>query len=580
MAVQLSGIGVSRGIAIGRAHLLERHHLDVTEYRITEDLIEAEVERFRLALGGAREQLRGIRGRIPPDTSADIVEFIDTHLLMLEDSTLTVAPELLIRNQGINAEWALKQQRDALVQVFEAMDDAYLRTRKDDIDHVVSRIQRLLVHDEKVQDLGAADHLKGSIVLADELTPADAVLLYHQGAAGFITEYGGPLSHTAIVARSLRIPTLVGVHNIHRYIQDGETLILDGQEGLVLAGADAPVLEHYRQRQAEELERAHVLVKTRYEPACTQDGVSIRLLGNIELLEDVEEVIDAGAEGVGLYRTEFLYMNREDTPDEEEQLEHYRAVIDQLRGRPLTIRTLDLGADKALDQETAHHCANPALGLRAIRLCLHDPSLFRPQLKAVLRAAALGPVEMMLPMLSSLGELRQALALIAEVKQELAAEGKDFDAAMPVGGMIEVPAAALAADMFAAELDFLSIGTNDLIQYTLAIDRVDDEVNYLYDPTHPAVLDLIRRIIQAGARHKVPVSMCGEMAGDPLYSRLLLGLGLNSFSMQASSLLEVKHLIRQTRLDRIMEPVETLMQTWDPDRRAELLAQIQNLQCT
>ncbi|HSH28808.1 MAG TPA: phosphoenolpyruvate--protein phosphotransferase [Thiohalobacter sp.] len=580
MAVQLSGIGVSRGIAIGKAHLLERDHLDVTEYRINADLIDAEVERFRRALGGAREQLRGIRGRIPPDTSADIVEFIDTHLLMLEDSTLTVAPELLIRKQGINAEWALKQQRDALVQVFEAMDDAYLRTRKDDIDHVVSRIQRLLVHDENVRDLSAIDHLRGTIVLADELTPADVVLLYHQGVAGLVTEYGGPLSHTAIVARSLRIPTIVGVHNIHRYLQDGEPLILDGQEGMVLAGADALMLEHYRQRRHEDQERLHTLVKTRLEPACTLDGVCVQLFGNIELTEDVEEILEAGAEGVGLYRTEFLYMNREDTPDEEEQLEHYREVIEQMQARPLTIRTLDLGADKALDTEAAHHCTNPALGLRAIRLCLHDPGLFRPQLKAVLRAAALGPVRMMLPMLSSLSELRQTLALIEEVKHELTLEGKAFDPAMPVGGMIEVPAAALAADMFAAELDFLSIGTNDLIQYTLAIDRVDDEVNYLYDPSHPAVLYLIRHIIQAGARHRVPVSMCGEMAGDPLYSRLLLGLGLNSFSMQASSLLEVKHLIRQTRLDRIMEPVETLMQTWDPDRRAELLARIQNLQYT
>lgn len=579
MAVQLSGIGVSRGVAIGRAHLLERDHLDVTEYRITENLIEPEVERFRRALGGAREQLRAIRNRIPPDTSADIVEFIDTHLLMLEDSTLTVAPELLIRKQAINAEWALKQQRDALVQVFEAMDDAYLRTRKDDIDHVVSRIQRLLVHDESTQDLDTVDHLKGRIVLADELTPADVVLLYHQGVAGFVTEYGGPLSHTAIVARSLRIPTLVGVHNVHRYIQDGEPLILDGQEGLVLAGADAAMLEHYRQRQIRELERVHQLVKTRHEPACTRDGVCIRLLGNIELMEDVEEIIDAGADGVGLYRTEFLYMNREDTPDEEEQLEHYRDVIDQLRGRPLTIRTLDLGADKALDPESPHHSANPALGLRAIRLCLHDPSLFRPQLKAVLRASALGPVQMMLPMLSSLGELRQTLALLEDVRRELSAEDKAFDPAMPVGGMIEVPAAALAADMFAAELDFLSIGTNDLIQYTLAIDRIDDEVNYLYDPTHPAVLELIRRVIQAGARHDVPVSMCGEMAGDPLYTRLLLGLGLNSFSMQASSLLEVKDLIRHTRVDEITAPVEELMTTWDPDWRAELLERIHNSPC-
>ncbi|WJW74866.1 phosphoenolpyruvate--protein phosphotransferase [Thiohalobacter sp. IOR34] len=573
MSVQITGIGVSRGIAIGRAHILQRGELEVLEYAIPDQYLDQEIARFRRALDAARSQLRAIRNRIPAGTRADIVEFIDTHLLMLEDSTLTVAPEHLIAKQRINAEWALKLQRDALVAVFEEMDDAYLRTRKDDIDHVVTRIQRILLHDEDDHEQTADMRLAGSILLADELTPADAVLMQHQGISAFVTEYGGPLSHTAIIARSLRIPALVGMHNVRRYIRDNELIIVDGQRGVLIAGPDQAMLDYYRQRQQEEIRYRSELGRLKGRPARSRDQVAIDLLGNIELPEDVAAIKEVGAAGVGLYRTEFLYMNRDDLPDEEEQLETYARVIRELGGLPLTIRTLDLGADKHLD-DTERTCTNPALGLRAVRLCLRDPSLFRPQLRAILRAAALGPVRMMLPMLSSSHELQQVQALLHEVRNELAAQGLAFDPAMPVGGMIEVPAAALTADFFAHHLDFLSIGTNDLVQYTLAIDRIDDEVNYLYDPVHPAVLELIHRVIHAGQRASTPVSMCGEMAGDPLYTPLLLGLGLRQFSMQASSLLEVKDVINRSDTRELQPLAERLLQCYEPEQRQALLHEL------
>lgn len=574
MSVQIIGIGVSRGIAIGKAHILQRGELDIAEYRLAESELDAEIRRFRDALEIARAQLREIRNRIPPGTQADIVEFIDAHLLMLEDSTLTIAPEHLIRSQSINAEWALKQQRDALVQVFEEMDDAYLRTRKDDIDHVVGRILRILLNDEVTSELPDDDsQLAGTILLADELTPADTVLMQHQGIAAFVTEYGAPLSHTAIIARSLRIPAVVGVHNVRRYIRDNETLIVDGERGLLIAAPDAGTLAYYRERQAANTAHYNELRKLTGKPATTRDGVRTHLYGNIELPEDVGDIMQVGAEGVGLYRTEFMYMNRPDVPSEEEQLERYVDVIHTLKGLPLTIRTLDLGADKAPD-EHIRPCVNPALGLRAVRLCLRDHSLFRPQLRAILRAAAEGPVRLMIPMLSNIQEVLQVLELLRDIRNELSAEGLPFDPTLPVGGMIEVPAAALAADFFARHLDFLSIGTNDLIQYTLAIDRVDEEVNYLYEPTHPAVLRLIQMVIQAGEQADIPISMCGEMAGDALYTPLLLGLGLRHFSMQAASLLEVKSVIKGSEACHLQDLVTQLMQTHEPEQRIRLREQL------
>lgn len=576
MSVQLTGIGVSRGIAIGKAHILQRGDLEVLEYAIPAHLIDDEILRFRRALEIARSQLSAIRGRIPPNTRADIVEFIDTHILMLEDSTLTVAPEHLIVQYQCNAEWALKLQRDALVAVFEAMDDAYLRMRKDDIDHVVTRIQRTLINQHHEPEDTSDGRLTGYILLADELTPADAVLMQHQGVGALVTEYGGPLSHTAIIARSLRIPAIVGVRHIRRFLKDDELIIVDGQRGVIIADADERTLDYYRGLAEKDQRQQRALKKLKGAPAITCDDQLIELQANIELLEDVTDVLASGATGVGLYRTEFLYMNREDTPDEAEQLESYAEVIQKLGGLPLTIRTLDLGADKEVDSghTSGRMATNPALGLRAIRLCLRNPSLFRPQLRAILRASALGPVKLMVPMLSNSQELMQVQELLAETRRELLRDGLAFDPDMQIGGMIEVPAAALSADFFAAHLDFLSIGTNDLIQYTLAIDRIDDEVNYLYDPLHPAVLQLIHRVIEAGANADIPVSMCGEMAGDPQYTRLLLGLGLRNFSMLPSTLLEVKSIITHSDTKRLRPLTEELLLEYEPTRISALLDRI------
>ncbi len=573
MSLLIAGIGVSREIAIGHAHILHRGELEVLEYAIPAPLIEDEISRFRNALEGARRQLREIRGRIPPQTRADIAAFIDTHLLMLEDLTLTMAPEQLIRSKQCNAEWALKAQRDMLVQVFEEMDDAYLRTRKDDIDHVVTRIQRILLNQADTPGEIDDSRLHGSIVFADDLTPADTVLMQHQGVAGFVTEYGGPLSHTAIIARSLSIPAVVGVHNVRNYIHDGELVIVDGQRGVIYAGADDSIIEYYRQRQDQQAHRRTELSRLISQPAVTLDGRPISLQANIELTDDVDAVLQMNAEGVGLYRTEFLFMNRDDPPDEAEQLAEFIQVIERLNGLPLTIRTLDLGADKEVDGSSpgARPSTNPALGLRAVRLCLKDPSLFKPQLRAILRASACGPVRMMIPMLSTIQEILQILQLIRETKQQLELEGLKYDPNLPVGGMIEVPAAALSAEMFARHLDFLSIGTNDLIQYTLAIDRLDDEVNYLYDPLHPAVLRLISMVIEAGRKANIAVAMCGEMAGDICYTRLLLGLGLTEFSMQPASLLEVKRVVKNSDWKKLEQTVQDVLSCEEPARMRSVL---------
>jgi phosphotransferase system enzyme I (PtsI) len=522
----------------------------------------------------ARQQLKAIRNGIPETTRADITDFIDTHLLMLEDSMLTAAPVDLIRERQCNAEWALKSQRDALAAVFDEMDDPYLRTRKDDVDHVVNRIQRILVSEHTHSDPQDNEVLRGAIVVAHDLTPAETALLHHQGIAGFVTESGGPLSHTAILARSLGLPAIVGTHVTPHQIRDGDVVVLDALKGVLLTSVDDNTLTDYRRQQREEIKRQNELGRLKDEPAVTLDGVHVQLLANVELREDVLAARRAAADGIGLYRTEFLFMNRNDVPDEDEQLQQYLSVIKTLKGLPVTIRTLDLGADKNCGAEprSDHISPNPALGLRAIRLCLKHADLFRPQLRAILRASAKGPVRMMIPMLSSASELNEVLALIEDVKQELQRQRLAFDWNMPVGGMIEVPAAALSASLFARRLDFLSIGTNDLIQYTLAIDRVDDEVTYLYDPLHPAVLRLIKMVIDAGREYAIPVSMCGEMAGDPHYTRLLLGMGLTDFSVHPAALLEVKDVIHQCRVERYKAVVEEILKDDDPVKIRERLS--------
>ncbi len=577
MTTALQGICAAKGVAIGKVYVVDRGQLDVTEYVLRPKEVEPEVERFLQAVEVAREQLRRVRQRIPEDTTADISSFIDTHLLMMDDSALTQVPVELIRNRRCNAEWALKLQRDALVSVFDKMDDPYLRTRKDDVDHVVTRIQRILLKQDRHRYDAADSLLAGSIVLAHDLTPADTVLLQQQGIAGFITEYGGPTSHTAILARSLRIPSVVGLHQARLYLRDDDPVIIDGRAGVVLLEPDTRTIRYYRGLQ-KLIEKHHqARRKLRNMPARTRDGKDILLQANIELPEDVVAVKRANAAGVGLYRTEFLFMNRDTLPDEEEQFDAYRCVVRELKGGPVTIRTLDIGADKPGGGAARSTGSNPAMGLRAIRLCLKEPALLRPQIRAVLRASYLGSVRLMIPMVSSLQELSQVLQIVEESRRSLREQGLKYDPHMPLGMMLEVPAAALCADLFARHVDFLSIGTNDLIQYTLAIDRVDDEVNYLYDPLHPAVLRLIRMILRAGQKANVSVSMCGEMAGNPRYSRLLLGMGLREFSVPPNTLLEIKQVINGSDAGLLSPLTQRLMRTADTTARTALVDQMNAL---
>jgi len=559
------GIGVTGAVALGPAFLLNRRPVDVAPRWIKESEVNSEIDRFWRAVENARRQLQAVRAHIPSDTPRNIAEFIDTHLMMLEDVAITEAPLELIRYQLCAAEWALQMRRDALIQVFEEMEDEYIAARKDDVDHVVIQIQKCLM-ESLPEELTTDEDMRGRVVIAQDISPADTILFRHRGVAAFVTEFGGPMSHTAILARSLNIPAVVGVRNITQYLRHGEMLVVDGDQGIVLADADESLLDHYRQRIRASRAHQVALRGLIHQPSLTADGEPVHLLANIELPEDILSAMAGGASGVGLYRTEFLYMNRTDVPQEEELYRNYSSVVRGLNGIPVTIRTLDLGGDKQVDGQAGLPCppsCNPALGLRAIRLCMKELDLFKPQLRAILRASAEGPVRLMLPMLSSLQEIIGVRRLIEEVKGDLRREGLRFDPVIPVGGMIEIPSAALCARQFARHLEFLSIGTNDLIQYTLAVDRVDDEVNYLYNPLHPAVLRLIRMTIEAGAATQVPVSMCGEMAGDPRYVRLLLGMGLRQFSMQPNSLLVVKEIVRKSRVGRLREWVEELFEGLD-----------------
>ena len=549
MTFTIHGISASKGIAIGRVHAVDRGRPEATERTLDPSQVEAEVERFRRAVDAAGLDLRAVKARIPEGTRREIAAFIDTHLLMLEDEAISKAPITYIREMRCNAEWALKLERDALVAVFDAMDDPYLRTRKDDVEHVVNRVQIHLQGGPRKKP-PPGDAATGRIICADDLTPADTVLMQHQGVAGFMTEFGGPNSHTAILARSLNIPAVVGLHRSAALLRDGDEVVLDGREGVVIV-SPADVVKWFYERRRRGIERIGAARrKLRSTPTVTADGEPVVLQANVELPGESAGAVRDGAAGVGLYRTEFLFMNRREPPDEQEQFEAYSELVAALKGAPVTIRTLDLGADKQVDgaRPGAPATSNPALGLRAVRLCLKEQSLFRPQIRAILRASASGPVRMMIPMLATTTELDQVLRIVRDCKRELDARDELYDTSMPVGAMIEVPAAAICADIFARRLDFLSIGTNDLIQYTIAIDRIDDEVSYLYDPLHPAVLRLVATTISAGRKSGIPVAMCGEMAGDARYTKLLLGMGLREFSVHPNALLEVKQIIGETRI--------------------------------
>lgn len=559
----LHGTGVSSGISLGTAHVIRRSRLAIPQYNVPSVLIETEVERFQAAVSQARSQLENVREHIPANAPAETGSFIDTHLLILSDTLISTTPIDTIRKHKHNAEWALSIQRQELGDIFEGMEDPYLRKRGTDVDQVVERIMRNLIMPQEM-DRDATPGA-GQIIVANDLTPADTVLLKHNHIKAFVTDLGGPISHTAILARSLGIPAIVSTHNATQFIRNNQMLIIDGKRGVLIVDPDDAIEKEYRRRKRKITQLKRELDSLRKAESRSLDDRAIHLLANIELTADVKAATNASAEGIGLYRTEFMFMNRPQPPTEEEQYRSYSKVVKAMNGLPVTIRTLDLGADKQVDggASTGPVAINPALGLRAIRLCLHDPSLFRPQLRAILRTAVHGIVKIMIPMLSSVGELMRVLELINELKQELRQEGRAFDDDIDVGGMIEVPAAAISADLFAPHLDFLSIGTNDLIQYTLAIDRVNDAVNYLYDPLHPSVLRLIATTINAGKKAGIPVAMCGEMAGDIRYTRLLLGLGLAEFSMHPATLLEVKKIIRESDTASLEHFARKVMSTHD-----------------
>jgi len=568
----LHGASVSSGITIGHAHLVSTARLEVGHYEIAEGAVEDEVARFNAAVGRVRDEFAAIESHIPPGSPAEFGALVNVHRMILEDSTLSEVPRALVRERRCNAEWALVQQMERLVEQFESIDDPYLRERKADVQQVVERVLKALLGTDTPPAPQLAEE-QNLIVVAHDLAPADMILFKRHHFGGFVTDAGGVTSHTAILARSLGIPALVGLHHARHMIREGELVIVDGVQGVLIVDPDPLVLREYKLRQSQlEIERQK-LKRLRTTRPATLDGTPIELYANIELPQDIDQVLEAGAEGGGLFRTEFLFMNRRDLPNEDEQFEAYRDVARAMLGRPVVLRTLDVGADKALHGDV-HVMPNPAMGLRAIRYCLAEPQMFLTQLRAILRASTYGQLRILLPMLAHPHEVEQALALLRQAREQLDERGERYTAGIPVGGMIEIPAAALALPAFMKRLSFLSLGTNDLIQYTLAIDRTDDAVAHLYDPLHPAVLQLVARTIQTATRAGTPVAVCGEMAGDLMLTRLLLGFGLRNFSMHPTQLLAIKERVLKTDLAQTRSLTQRVLRSADPIRIRDLIAKL------
>ena len=575
----LHGIPVSRGIAIGRAHLLAPAALDVKHYLIPQEQVEAEVQRLQKAIATVHKELQTIWNELPKDSPAELGAFIDVHALILSDPMIAEVPLDIIRTRYYNAEWALVTQIDELSAQFDEIEDAYLRERKSDIQQVGERVLKVLTGSASSlpSSVDSDENVGHMIVVAHDISPADMLQFKDRAFGGFVTDLGGQNSHTAIVARSLDIPAAVGMSNASALIEQDDLIIIDGDAGVVIVDPPQNVLEQYRELQLRLMRERKKLGKLKKTPAVTKDGTEITLLANIELPEDCPGALEAGATGVGLFRSEFLFMGRtgyvNKLPSEDEQFESYRQAVVAMKGRPVTIRTLDIGADKPLDsaEQTA---LNPALGLRAIRFCLAEPQMFLQQLRAILRASAYGPIKLLIPMLAHAFEIDQTLAMIEQAKAQLREQNKKFDPLIPVGAMIEIPAAALTLPMFVKRMDFLSVGTNDLIQYTLAIDRADHEVAHLYNPLHPAVLYLLSSTISIGAKAGIPVSVCGEMAGDTRMTRLLLGMGLREFSMHPTQILPVKQEILNTDLHAIAAQTKKILRTMEP---AAILTAVEQL---
>ncbi len=567
----LHGAGVSSGIAIGYAHLVSTARHEVAHYDIAPDEIEAELERFDTAITQVRGELIGLHASVPASAPAEMGAFLNVHIMILNDAMLSDTPRELIRERRCNAEWALVQQMEMLIARFEEIEDAYLRERKADVRQVGERVLKAMLGTGHAPE--HPTHEENVVVVAHDFSPADMILFKQHQFAGFVTDLGGVTSHTAIVARSLALPAIVGLHHARQMVREGELLIVDGAEGVLIVNPDERVLAEYRLKQsALQLERQK-LKRLRSTPAATLDGTPIELQANIELPDDVEQALEAGATGVGLFRTEFLFLNRDDLPSEDEQFEAYRLAAEAMPDRPVTIRTIDLGADKIINGADRGG-PNPALGLRAIRFCFAEPAMFLTQLRAILRASAYGKVRLLVPMLAHAHEIDMAFQYVQQARDTLEAMGIPYDHGIEVGGMIEIPAAALSAPLFIKRLDFLSIGTNDLIQYTLAIDRTDDTVAHLYDPMHPAVLQLIAGTIRAAVKAGKPVAVCGEMAGEVAYTRLLLGFGLRQFSMHPARLLAVKQQVLRATLPAAEALASRILRADDPDKTRQLLGKL------
>ena len=582
MTFSIHGLPVARGIAIGRAVLVASSRVEVAHYFIQPDEIKAEIERLRVARDAVVDELQRMQAEMRKDMPPELGAMLDVHLMLLQDETLAYEIRRWIKERLYNAEWALISQLEVVVRQFDEMDDPYLRERKADLEQVVDRVLRHLKgaatpiaapppRPPRQQDLGLDDTLDVPLVLvAHDLSPADMLQFKKSVFAGFVTDVGGKTSHTAIVARSMDIPAVVGARSASQLVRQDDWVIIDGDAGVMIVDPSPIILAEYgfKQRQGE-LERGR-LARLKNTPAVTLDGQRIELLANIEPPGDTAAAMAVGAVGGGLFRTEFLFMGREGKlPDEEEQYAAYRAAVEGMHGMPVTIRTIDIGADKPLDDRRPDTHLNPALGLRAIRWSLAEPAMFLTQLRAILRAAAHGQVHLLIPMLAHASEIRQTLELIDRARAQLDARGAVHGRVL-LGAMIEIPAAALSLRLFLRHFDFLSIGTNDLIQYTLAIDRADESVAHLYDQLHPAVLRLVADTIAAGARAGKAVSVCGEMAGDTSVTRLLLGLGLRSFSMHPSQVLAVKQEILRADAGKLQAWAQAVL---DSDEPAELLVE-------
>lgn len=581
MSFQVFGIPVSRGVAIGRAVLVASSRVDVAHYFIAEAQIESEIQRALRARDVVAAELEALKQDLPGDAPHELAALLDVHLMLLHDEALTGATKQWIIERHYNAEWALSAQLEVLARQFDEMEDDYLRERKADLEQVVERVLSALAREQGLAPVDAASVVQRDfagedplLLVAADIAPADMMQFKRSVFHGFITDIGGKTSHTAIVARSMDIPAVVGTREASRLIRHDDWVIIDGDAGAVIVNPSPIMLEEYRFRQRQsELERAR-LTRLRHTPAVTLDGERVELHANIELPADAAGAIESGATGVGLFRSEFLFMNRGgELPSEEEQFIAYKAAVEAMRGMPVTIRTVDVGADKPLDRMSAselrhEHVLNPAMGLRAIRWSLAEPSMFRQQLRAIYRASAFGKVRLLIPMVAHLGEVRQILESVKKVQQQLTDAGQAFTK-VDLGVMVEIPAAAVMLPLILRHVDFVSVGTNDLIQYTLAIDRADEAVAHLYDPWHPAVLHLLSRSIAESVAAGKSVSVCGEMAGDPVFTDLLLAMGLRSFSMHPSQIPSVKQRILRADAARLARVLPQVLASEDPQREAQ-----------